>query len=146
MLVYRTCHTWVSTMSTAVCAKHCIFFLYQFTNLVCIYTIIIYTRRFHGPAVSVDKTLARYIFNVKLEQIRFPEWNRAVVVYRMHIIIYRFIVSKLPRRWVFPYARIITCLMEILILTRTLQRPNKKINKYSSLHFFSILNDRSENK
>lgn len=70
------------------------FFLYHFTNLVCIYIIIIYyTHRFHGPAVSVDKTLARYIFSVKLEQIRFLEWNRAVVVYRMHIITYRYLHS-----------------------------------------------------
>lgn len=111
------------------CARNIVFFfLYHFTNLVCIYTIIIYySHRFHGPAVSVNKTLARYIFSIKLEQIRFLEWNRAVVVYRMHIITYRYTaVSKLPRRRVFPYARVITCLMEILILTRTLQRPKKK--------------------
>jgi len=49
---------------------------------------------------------------------------------------YRYTVPKLPRQRVFPYGRVITCLMEILILTRTLQRKKKK--KYSSAFFFQF--------
>lgn len=65
---------------------------------------------------------------------------------RCHVCIlyrYRYTVPMLPRLRVFPYARVVTCLMEILILTRTLRRPKKK---NTAVCVFSIRNDRPENK